>query len=193
MSDSELKTIWENNSDIKYDVISILSDNEYYFIQNEIYSYFRCYDRNTGHEKWYIDMHESSQCFYITVKPENYADFLEGCQKYINDYGPTAFSQDDIYMIGRLLEKVDFYIDCLNNYEDISDSRFYDLEKWIETGIERLATALADTVKMYEDSVYDNDYQFSYFSDACYLEDSGLYILDNDYSIVYEDKTISYT
>lgn len=186
MSDNELSIIWKNNRDIRTQVFDICLNNEYDFINNEIYSDFRYYDNLHGREKWSIDIHESSQCFYITVDPVNYEDFLIGCLKVAHDIA-SDFSDDHITLINRLLKKVVFFRDCIEGYIDISDSRFNSLENWIESGVKKLIKALENTIKLYVEAPYEDNYCFSYFSDAVYLEDSGLYILNDDYTKVYAD------
>lgn len=191
LSNDELKKVWENNQKLKDEIFQRILDDEYYFVQNEIYGCFRHYDSLNSRETWSMETHESSQCFYITVKESDYSQFLEDCRNLIK-YVATEFTEDNEKMIERLSQKVDFYRDCVEGYEDISDDRFQKLEKWFDKGINDLAGALKETVDKYIDSAYDSDYSFEYFADGCFLDDSELYIIDNDYTQVYEDITKVY-
>ena len=191
MSTDDLKQIFDNCSGIREDVYNEVSDIESDFIQNEIYSRFRKYDNAAGREVWSIDTHESSQSFYITTKPEHFSAFLAGCLETAESIA-SCFDAAAVELIKKLQNRVEFFRDCESGYYDISDKNLYRLDAWITRGIDKLLDLLRDTVNEYADAALDDQYLFSYFSDALYLENSGKYILDNDFTVVYEDVVKTY-
>ena len=84
-------------------------------------------------------------------------------------------------LLERLTEKADFYEDCLTGYEDISDERFNNLEKWYEEGTTKIAQCIAD---MYEGEIeyaYDDE-RIKEFADIYADMNKDIYVLDDTYT-----------
>ena len=93
-------------------------------------------------------------------------------------------------LLDRLTEKADFYEDCLTGYEDISDTRFNNLEKWFEEGTAKIAQCIAD--------MYDSEIEYAYederikeFADIYAETNDDIYILDDTFT-AYRDYTECY-
>lgn len=190
LNNAELKQVFDNNREIRQEVFEIIDNDNYLLIENDYCSHFRHYDKNAGREKYDANFEwDAWDNITITVNENNYGAFLEDCKKIINYNGCLS---ENKALIDRLSEKIGFFDDCLNNYADITNKTWENLSHWVYTGIEALIDGLEKEVQNIQDSVFDDDYLFSYFSDEIYLEDTQKYVLGDDLSTVYQDITRKY-
>lgn len=190
LSNEELWQIFDNNNDLQQEVRQIIDDNTYYLIENEYISHFRHYDRNAGREKWSMSAEwDAWNNISIKVREEDYKSFLEDCETLISYNGCLENLKG---LIDRLFERVDFFEDSLNNYTDITTGNWEKLSSWFYAGIENITDTLRAELQEMQDCIYNDDYLFEYFSDGIYLDDTEKYIIDDDFSIVYEDTVKKY-
>lgn len=166
LSNTELEELFRNNQFLQSEIIDERSDNENYYVLNEIVSYFEHYNNATNRRTFSALFDENYNRSNITVKIENYADFLDDCITF--DNSGLGFSDELKPLIKRLAGRAQFFIDCYFNYEDISDKNYLLLESWIKKGVNKLIQELQKMIDDIYDSVYDDDYNYSYFEDAVY-------------------------
>lgn len=190
LSNEELWQIFDNNNDLQQEVRQIIDDNTYYLIENDYISHFRHYDKNVGREKWSISAEwDAWNNISIKVREEDYKSFLEDCKTLIAYNGCLENLKG---LIDRLSERVDFFEDSLNDYTDITTGNWEKLSCWFYEGIENITDTLRAELQEMQDCIYNDDYLFEYFSDGIYLDDTEKYIIDDDFSIVYEDTVKKY-
>ena len=188
LSIDELKQVFDSNNDIKIQVMDRMSEDNNYFVKNEIVSYFQNYNSITGKRSFSASFdYDSYDRVHIKVKDEDIDSFIEDFQRWDLYEKPENITA----IADRLSEKASFFRDIIEGYEDVSNTTWNNFSFWIYEGINKLTQFLANTIQDIYDSVYDDDNLFSMFSDEYYLEDSEMYILNDDFSKVYED--ISYT
>lgn len=145
---NELSALLDHNSDIKDKMLYRCLDSVYYFFE-DITSYLR--------DIRAIDWNFGYPGSYMTVREEGYSDFLQACEKLQRVFG---FFPDDIYKnIERAAAKISFYIDCSNGYEDISDTRYMQLEKWLKSVIDAAAHEIVTIYNNMEDDAYNKETQ----------------------------------
>ena len=160
LNDEELKALFEKNNhlqEVMYDYGC--EDAGLYF--DEIASTFSYTDYRTGKKETRRSAFfecDSYGRYYVKIQDEE--EFLTACNNlqkeycFINDQAAAA-------LIPRLLKKVEFYIECVNGYEDISESRFEKLEKWMQAGLDKIKNLLAyylrENIEGYTDFNYLKD------------------------------------
>lgn len=185
LNSDELEAIFENNNKIRADVYERAEEDAYYFIQNEYITYFEHYNGNARKNSAVFDSDAYNRIF---IKINNVADFLEDCAACISFYG--ILTDDQKKLLNRLRQKSELYSECAIAYI-MSDARQERFEAWFEAGLETITDALKKIIKSEIDAASDADYLKSMFVDEAYCKDD-LYIIGDDFSTVYEDKTIIY-
>lgn len=166
LTDNELKALFDSNNYLQSVIIDERADNENYFVLNEIITYFEHYDNITNRRKFSALFDENYNRCMIDVKIENYPDFISDCLEF--DKNGLGFSDEIKPLLKRLAGRTQFYVDCYFNYEDISDKKYLLLESWIKEGINKIKHELETLINDIYDSIYDNDYNYSYFEDAVF-------------------------
>ena len=151
LNTEELKTLFSKNNHLQQVIYDYAcEDANIYF--DDIASIFSYTDYRTGKKETCRSAFFDSDAYgRYYVKINNTEEFLEACEKLQRDY---EFITDGAeVLIPRLLSKVAFYEDCCCGYEDISDSQFEKLEKWMQAGLEKIKKSLekyiTDTIESY--------------------------------------------
>ena len=166
LSSTELAELFRNNQFLQSEIIDERTDIENCYVLDEIISYFEHYDNVTNRRTFSALFDENNNRSYITVKIENYAVFLEDCITF--DNGGSGFSDELKPLIRRLAGRAQFYIDCYLNYEDISTKNYLLLDEWMKTGVNKIKRELEQLINGVYDSIYDEDYNYSYFVESVY-------------------------
>lgn len=179
LNSDELEAVFDNCDAIRAQVYEQAEQDAYYFIQNEYISYF---EHHNGKNSAVFD---SDAYNHIFIKIKSAADFVEDCAGVV-DY----LSDADKKTLGRLREKSALYSECEVAYI-MSDARQERFEEWFRAGLETIKNALQNIIESEIDAASDADYLKSFFIDETYNK-NDLYIIGEDFSTVYEDKTIIY-
>lgn len=183
----ELKKVFENNQSIRDEVFRIVDDDNYYLLQNDYVSHFRHYNKCTGRENYTVSISwDAWNNISAYAEESDYKSFLEDCKTIISYNGCLEKLKG---LIERLSERVDFFEESLNGYTDIAEKNWNHLSKWFYMGIGEILEELEREMQEIQDTVFDEDYLFEYFSDEIYLDNTTKYIVDDDYTTVYEDIT----
>lgn len=122
LTQEELKALFKVNKHLQEQAQNNLLEDAYYWIDEYLAPFYRM----PG-----IDYSISCYNDYFTVKsPDYYFEFLEGVEKMQKDF--CLLSDDTIILFERAANKAEFFREAYNGYEDISDKRYYQLEKWIK-------------------------------------------------------------
>ena len=187
-----VRAIFDNNESIRNIAFDRATDNMYYFLQNEFFTYFEHYNENgTPRRTYTADIEDDNYGnIHIFVQERHYIDFLEDCARC------TSFYLDDKpelnALIIRLLEKRDTLDDILSGYSDLSDNNEDKFLTWYADSVEKIADELRAQMQAEHDSIYDPDFVFEswYYGDV--ETGTDFYIIDSDFSTVYEDITRRY-
>ena len=142
LSDEELKALFAKNNHLQ-EVMYNYGNEDASIYFDDIASVFSYTDYRTGKKETRRSAFfecDSYGRYYVTIKDEE--EFLTACNNLQKDY---CFINDQAAaaLIPRLLSKVAFYEDCCCGYEDISESRFEKLEKWMQAGLDKIKNMLA--------------------------------------------------
>ena len=155
LTQEELKALFKANKHLQEKAQENLLDNAYFWI-NE---YLQPFGKIPG-----VDYSISCYYDYFTVKsPAYYLEFLEGVEKMQKDF--CLLSDDTIKLFERAADKVEFFRECYNGYEDISDKRYYQLEKWMRNIVDRITSEILKSCQNEIMACYDYDNQEGYFLD----------------------------
>ena len=182
----ELKNLYEHNNYLRNIAFELVQEENQYFIDNEIISYFcNVWNEARQRREWYADIEEYYPgCFSVSVKQHNYKSFLECCREF-NNTGIGFCNPELTALIDRLSARADLFDSCLSGYADISDKNALQLEAWIDKGIAKISEALRQILQTEHDQIYDDDYiiynYFEYPGNAENLE------ADIDTFIIYEN------
>ena len=91
-----------------------------------------------------IDYRIEAYNSYMYIAMYDYADFVEYCDAIEKDFG-IFYEYEGL--IKRLLTRTDFYRDCVQGYEDISDDKFDLLNNWMTAGVEMLKDHLVECLQ----------------------------------------------
>lgn len=139
LSNEELKELYNKNNFLQDAV------NEYAAMDAEIMTdnFLRYFDKISG-----VDYSIGGYNDYFTYelykarRYGDFSDFLEAVTICDADY---SFLSDDLRAaLHRVKNRADFYIDARNGYENISDSKFEKLEKWIKGVVADICGAICD-------------------------------------------------
>ena len=159
-------------SEIDFDEAVKLHKNNKW-LQDKVYNYFiTCLNYDLDEVARHFDKvkhirYEFGNIYgdYIKVNQADYGDFLEAVK--VLDTNFCIFSDSFNYdKFERMINKFDFFLDCVLGYTDISDKQFEKLEQWFESGIEETKKAVLDYVDGLTD--YDEEYYLE-----SYLENYG--------------------
>lgn len=179
----QLKALYKNNQYIRETVFQEAAADRYYFIENEIISYFRKYDKANSREKYAANFDEYYPgVFAVKVKQDNYKFFLECCRDI--QKATEIFNPEIEEIITRLSGRAVFFESCLNGFSDISDSNFDRLETWFNAGIKKISEALRENIQAEHDCIFDYDFLLEYFGYMIELEQ--LENMETDGKTVYE-------
>lgn len=165
------------------DAKSLLKNNKW--LQDTLYSYaMDCISYDISEIAKHLDQvkhirYEIGNLYddYIRINMEYYKEFLEVAAELDNIY--CILSNETLYnKVQRMINKFDFFYDCLTGYEDISDSRFEKLNRWYDSGVDEVIKTILNYVDGLTD--YDEDYYLEMWLD-CYGSE---YATDNEY--IYE-------
>lgn len=182
LNSDELEAVFDNCDAIRAQVYDQAEEDAYYFIQNEIISYFEHHDGQRIKNSADIETDAYNRVF---IKIKSAADFVEDCTE-VSDY----LSDENKTLLGRLRDKSALYTECEIAYI-MSDARQERFEAWFRAGLETITDALKNIIEDEISGASDADYLKSIFVDEAYCKDD-LYIIGEDFSTVYEDKTIIY-
>jgi len=125
LTHDELMKLYDGHKEIQEACFERLRmDTDYQ--EEELFSFLgavKGLDFNLGYPGNYI-------CFSAYSR-DAYDEFFEACIDVQKEY---CLFPDDVYeKIKRAATKADFYRECCNGYEDISEARFEHLEKYMKT------------------------------------------------------------
>jgi len=171
LTQEELKALFKANKHLQEKAQENLLDNAYFWI-NE---YLQPFGKIPG-----VDYSISCYYDYFTVKsPAYYLEFLEGVEKMQKDF--CILSESTAALFSRVYKKAEFFREAYNGYEDISDKRFLQLEKWMIKAVETITSEILKCCQEEIMSSYDFENQETYFLDFidnfdCYqVEENKLY------------------
>ena len=179
LNENEIKDLYAKNDFLKNQARDGAID-ELYFWAGEKMVYFKgikSLDYNFGYPG-----------NYINVKDGDYKDFISACLELAHDM--CIFTDNTVKKLERAKAKADFYYDALIGYEDISDARFENLEKWMDGIIELAENELIEDYCNEESYYYTDKAAFEYFQDIWMDANGDAYQTDGEY--VYETEYRKY-
>lgn len=156
LTQEELKALFKANKHLQEQAQERLLENAFYWIEEELYSF----NKIQGVEY-------SISCYYdyFNVKyPDTFPDFFEAVKDIQKDY--CILEDVTMALVDRAAEKIEFFRDCYNNYEDISANRYKHLEKWIFGIVDRVTS---EYIKYFQSDIYscyEYENQLNYFLDC---------------------------
>lgn len=166
----ELSALYDANNYIKETIYTRRADDENYYISNEIITYFEHYDNATNRRQFSAFFDEHYNRTYITVKIDNYVDFIQDCIEF--DKKSLGFSDELKPLLKRIAGRAQFFVDCYLGYENISDKKYLLLESWIKEGVNKLIQELQKIINDIYDSLLDDNYNKDYFIESVLEFDS---------------------
>ena len=169
LTQPELEKVIDANAKIREEITDYIISDVIDRFDNEIRKFkysVRGYSINNGVYRGHITVSDAPQF----IKDLNAGD------EFI-----YQITDDLCGLLDRLTEKADFYEDCLTGYEDISDERFYNLEKWYEEGTAKIAQCIADMYDSEIEYAYDDE-RIKEFADIYADMNKDIYVLDDTYT-----------
>lgn len=156
LTQEELKALFKVNKHLQEDVQERMLEDVSYWMGE----YLAPFNNISGVEY-------SISCYYdyFRVKyPDSFGDFFEACQTMQKDY--CILEDATMELVNRAAEKIEFFRDCYNNYEDISANRYKHLEKWVFGIVDRVTSEIIKSCQADIYACYDFDNQLNYFLDC---------------------------
>ena len=182
LNQEEAKALFNNNLWAKDRGQEYANDNADFWI-SEVLDYFRkcrALDYNIGYPGNYFT--------FIDYRA-GYDDFQELFKAYKAITADMCVISDEVYAkVKRAAARLDFYLEARNGYEDISDKKYEQLEKWIFSIIEEANADILKYLEADDDSRYNDDFIFECFYD--HLEDMDEY--ETDGTTVFETRFREY-
>ena len=169
LTQPELEKVIDANAKIREEITDYIISDVIDRFDNEIRKFkysVKGYSINNGVYRGHITVSDA---------PQFIQDLNDGDEfKYM-------ITDDLCGLLDRLTEKAEFYNDCLTGYEDISDERFYKLEKWYEEGTAKIAQCIADMYDSEIEYAYDDEH-IKEFADIYAEMNTDIYVLDDTYT-----------
>lgn len=176
--------IFKNNNGLRCKVYADAIENEAYYGAGEVFSYFENY--NGRSYSTLKDYEIDAWTARVKANTNHLAQFLDDCsdaQKAL-----CVFDEKLAEKLQRVAAKIDLYEDACSGYEDMSEARFYNLEKWIDETVAQLEKSIADYAQAYYTQFEDDDILNDYFI-TFWLDQYGDGLQVDETGAVYETIT----
>lgn len=179
--------IFKNNNGLRCKVYADAIENEAYYGAGEVFTYFDNYDRTNGRRYSTLKNYEIDD---YTARVEANKNMLP---QFINDCMDVqkalcVFDEKLAEKLQRVAAKIDLYEDACSGYEDMSEARFYNLEKWIDETVAQLEKSIADYAQAYYTQYEDDEILNEYFI-TFWLDQYGDGLQVDETGAVYETIT----
>ena len=172
LSMQELSKLYDSNNYIQNAIYEIRNDDESYYIENEIYSYFKTYN-NLLNRSTYSAFFECDAYNKVYIKINNTCDFINDCYEFC--LHGIGLDDETKTIVNRLKSRVNLYDDVMQGYDDMSDYNFDMFSKWFENGLDKIKRALSDMIENIYDNISDSEYNKEFFIEGVlefgYFED----------------------
>lgn len=187
LNNVEALEIFKNNNGLRCKVYADAIENEAYYGAAEVFTYFDNYDHANGRSYSTLKDYEIDEW---TARVEANKNMLP---QFINDCidaqkALCVFDEKLAKKLQRVAAKIDFYDDACIGYEDISEARFYNLEKWIDETVAQLEKAVATYAQGFYTQFEDDDLLNDYFI-TFWLDQYGDGLQVDETGAVYETIT----
>ena len=161
--------VFKNNAAFRGRIWEEALDDIYYQV-DEVFSYFRHYNEGRGRFET-LKNYEVDYCrAQVDADTNHLKEFLDDCIEVQQALVPF---NDDLYKkITRAAARVEFYTDAACGYEDISDEKFNNLEKWLLDIVKETERAIALYAQDYYTQFDDEGLLLDYFL-TFWLDDNG--------------------
>ena len=145
LSADERKELYHKNAWLREQCADYMNDSVYYQ-RDEVLDYIR----RIGGIDYCID---DCGCSYIRLdNVDEYPEFLSACRKLAVAFG--VFDEETEILVNRLFLKAPLYRDFYH-WEEISASRWANLEKWFESGVKKISSALVDYLLSFDSDPWE--------------------------------------
>lgn len=170
----ELSALYDTNNYIQNAVYEMRNDDEYYYIQNEIYSYFRTYNEYLKRETFTANFDvDSYNRVSVKVDDVKIYEFINDCFEFC--LHGIGLDDETNKIIKRLHDKNSLFLDVFTGYYDMSDKQYDLFYTWFNNGINKIKNALSSEIESIYNSVYDDEYNKEFFIEGVlelgYFED----------------------